>query len=60
MERVHLFFHRERLKRKGTAKGLFVTDRSVSPILLTQRDRAEKASYEISWEKSLLGERTLF
>ncbi|MEH7624891.1 CotH kinase family protein [Bacillus subtilis] len=60
MERVHLFFHREQLKSKGTAKGLFVTDRSVSPILLTQRDRAEKASYEISWEKSLLGERTLF
>ncbi|MGY0432260.1 CotH kinase family protein [Bacillus rugosus] len=60
MESVHLFFHRQQLNRKGTAKGLLVTNRSVSPILLTQRDKAEKASYEISWEKSLLGESTLF
>ncbi|AMA51764.1 CotH kinase family protein [Bacillus inaquosorum] len=60
MENIHLFFHRQQLNRKGAAKGLLVTDRSVSPILLTQRDRAEKASYEISWEKSLLGENTLF
>ncbi|WP_420976252.1 CotH kinase family protein [Bacillus vallismortis] len=60
MESVHLFFHRQQLKDKGTAKGLLVTDRSVSPILLTQRDKAEKTSYEISWEKSLLGEGTLF
>ncbi|QIW79319.1 CotH kinase family protein [Bacillus tequilensis] len=60
MENVHLFFHRQQLNHKGTSKGLLVTDRAVSPILLTQRDRAEKASYEISWEKSLLGERTLF
>ncbi|MCY8202186.1 CotH kinase family protein [Bacillus sp. N12A5] len=60
MENIHLFFHRQQLNRKGAAKGLLVTDRSVSPILLTQRDRAEKASYEISWEKSLLGESNLF
>ncbi|MGG1244924.1 CotH kinase family protein [Bacillus cabrialesii] len=60
MESVHLYFHREQLNRKGTVKGLLVTDRSVSPILLTQRDRAEKASYEISREQSLFGESTLF
>lgn len=60
MESVHLFFHRQQLKGKGTAKGLLVTDRSVSPILLTQRDKAEKTSYEISWEKALLGESILF
>ncbi|MDM5301175.1 CotH kinase family protein [Bacillus subtilis] len=60
MESVHLFFHRHQLKKKGTAKGLLVTDLSVSPILLTQRDRAEKTSYEISWEKAPLGESTLF
>lgn len=60
MENVHLFFHRQQLNRKGTAKGLLVTNRSVSPILLTQRDKAEKVSYEINWEKSLLGESTLF
>lgn len=60
MESVHLFFHRQQLNRKGTAKGLLVTNRSVSPILLTQRDKAEKVSYEISWEKSLFGESTLF
>lgn len=53
-------FHRQQLNRKGTAKGLLVTNRSVSPILLTQRDKAEKVSYEINWEKSLLGESTLF
>ncbi|MCY7869416.1 CotH kinase family protein [Bacillus spizizenii] len=60
MENVHLFFHWQQLNRKGTAKGLLVTNRSVSPILLTQRDKAEKVSYEINWEKSLLGESTLF
>ncbi|MGG1247804.1 CotH kinase family protein [Bacillus spizizenii] len=60
MESVHLFFHRQQLHCKGTAKGLLVTNRSVSPILLTQRDKAEKVSYEINWEKSLLGESTLF
>ncbi len=60
MKIIHLFFHRQQLNHEGTAKGLLIMDQSVSPILLTQRDKAEKASYEIKWEQSPLGQSTLF
>lgn len=60
MESIHLFFRRQQLNRTGTAKGLMMTDRTVSPILLTQRDTLQKASYEINCEQSPLSEKKFY